>query len=71
MVSAAITDTTAAALAKAATGTQLSSFGPASAAAMAGANPPSANPNWVPTATPDMRTLVSNCSLHSANAAPP
>ena len=47
------------------------SCGPASAAAMAGANPRSANPNFVPTATPDICTFVSNCSLHSANAAPP
>jgi hypothetical protein len=38
--------------------------------AIEGANPPSANPNWVPTATPDIRTLVSNCSFHSANADP-
>ena len=39
-------------------------------AAMEGAKPPSANPNCVPTATPDIRTRVSNCSFHNANAAP-
>ena len=68
---AAIDATTAAALAKIATGTQFSRLGPARAAAIDGAKPPSANPNSVLTATPDLRTRVSNCSLHSAYPTPP
>jgi hypothetical protein len=40
-------------------------------AAIAGAKPPSAKPNWVPIATPEVRTLVSNCSAQSGEAAPP
>ena len=53
-----------------ATGTQFFRSAPAREAAIAGANPPTANPNCVPTATPDMRTLVSNCSFQRANADP-
>ena len=44
--------------------------GPASTAAIEGAKPPRAKPNWVPTATPDIRTRVSNCSANIANADP-
>ena len=70
MVSAAMVATAAAAQPKIATGTQLPRSGPASRAAMDGAKPPRAKPNWVPMATPDIRTLVSNCSLNRANADP-
>ena len=47
---------------KTATGNQPEPFPPASAAAIVGANPPRANPIWVPIAMPESRTLAGNIS---------
>ena len=71
MVRAATVATSEAALPNAATGSQFASPGPASTAAIDGAKPPNAKPNWVPTATPDIRTLVLNCSANIAKPTPP